>query len=82
MAKNNKTIFQRLGTVIKHYSGNDDAIERSMFTRHQPDKVLFQTDNKEEYEQKMNTLAQEKLLGMQWVKAGVDNMENTIKSQS
>lgn len=82
MAKNNKTIFQRLGTVIKSYSGNDNAIERNLLTKRERDAVLFQTTDKAEYERKKDTLAQEKLLGMQWVKAGLDNMEKTIQTKN
>jgi hypothetical protein len=82
MAKNNKTIFQRLGAVIKNYSGNESALERAMVTDHDPNKVIFQTTDKAEYERKIETLSQEKLLGMQWVKAGLDNMEKTIQTKS
>lgn len=82
MSKNNKTIFQRLGTVIKSYSGNDDAINRSLLTKRNRDEVLFQTTDKAEYERKIETLSQEKLLGMQWVKAGMDNLEKSIQTKS
>ena len=82
MANNNKTIFQRLSTVIRNHSGNESSLERSMLTKHDPDEVIFQTTDKSEYERKMQTLSQEKLLGMQWVKAGVDNMEKTIQTKS
>lgn len=83
MANNNKTIFQRLGGVLRGNSGNSNAIER--FGYHpapQQDEILFKTDNKEEYEKKLATLSQEKLLAMQWVKAGMDNTEKTIQAKS
>ena len=81
MSKNNKTIFQRLGGVIKSYSGNDSAVERA-YLKHNPDDIIFQTTDKAEYERKLATLSQEKLLGMQWVKAGMDNMEKSIQTKS
>ena len=82
MAKNDKTIFQRLTSVLKSHSGNEEALSRILSNPSLDDKIIFQTNDKEEYEKKFNTLAQEKLLGMQWIKAGMDSSENMIKAKS
>lgn len=78
----NKTIFQRLGDVLRGNSGNKEALERLSNKHGNPEDVLFQTSNKEEYEKKLKTLSQEKLLAMQWVKAGLDNTDKTIQSKN
>ena len=69
---NNKTIFQRLNGVLRGNSGNEEALKR--FGYHSSanrDEVLFKTSNKDEYEKKLATMSQEKLLSMQWIKAGM-----------
>lgn len=81
MAKSNKTIFQRLGLVLKNHSGSESFLKNNDISNEQ-DKILFQTSDKEEYEQKLKTLSQEKLLSMQWIKAGMDNTEKTIQAKS
>lgn len=81
MATNNKTIFQRLTGVLSTNSGNNNAVNRFM-NHSKSDEVLFQTTDKGEYEQKLKTLSQEKLLAMQWVKAGLDNNEKTIMAKN
>ena len=81
MAKNNKTVFQRLSNVLTGHSGNAEAIAR-MASPHSTETVLFQTTDKAEYEKKMKTLSQEKLLSMQWIKAGMDNTEKTIQAKN
>lgn len=81
MAKSNKTIFQRLGLVLKNHSGSESFLKNNDISNEQ-DKILFQTSDKEEYEQKLKTLSQEKLLSMQWIKAGIDNTEKTIQTKN
>lgn len=81
MANNNKTIFQRLSGVLRSHSGNEAALNRIGYSAKQ-DEVLFQTHDKEEYERKLATMSQEKLLAMQWVKAGMDNTEKTIQAKN
>ena len=81
MAKNNKTVFQRLGNVLRGHSGNDEALAR-MISHNDTETVLFQTTDRTEYEKKMKTLSQEKLLSMQWIKAGMDNTEKTIQAKN
>ena len=80
---NNKTIFQRLGGVLRANSGNANAIDRfASQSLHNHDEVLFKTHDKDEYERKLATMSQEKLLSMQWVKAGMDNTEKTIQAKN
>lgn len=81
MANNNQTIFQRLGGVLRGNTGNQDALER-LYNTPKQDDIIFQTTDKEEYEKKFNSLAQEKLFSMQWIKAGVDSTEKMIQSKN
>lgn len=78
---NNKTIFQRLGGVLRGHTGNDAALARHMH-QNQTDDILFKTTDKAEYEKQLSTMSQEKLLSMQWVKAGMDNTERTIQTKN
>ena len=83
MANKNKTVFQRLGDVLTRNTGNQEALERmNMFGTTDPDTVLYQTTDKAAYDKKLKTLAQEKLMAMQWVKAGVDNTEKSLQAKS
>lgn len=81
MANKNKTIFQRLGSVIRGNTGNEEALSR-ITTQRSGDDIIFQTTDKDAYEKKLKQLSQEKLLAMQWVKAGIDNSEKTINAKS
>ena len=83
MANDNKTIFQRLGTVLRGHSGNNDALERAGMLNSRPaEDVLFQTTDKAAYEKELRALAQEKLLAMQWIKAGMDTADKRIQARS
>ena len=83
MANDNKTIFQRLGTVLRGHSGNNDALERvGMLNSLPSDEILFQTTDKAAYEKELRALSQEKLLAMQWIKAGMDNADKRIQAKS
>ena len=82
MANKNKTIFQRLGGVLRGHSGNEAALNRFAGPSTKQDEILFQTHDKEEYERKLATMSQEKLLAMQWIKAGMDNTEKTIQTKN
>lgn len=79
---NNKTIFQRLNGVLRGRTGNDSALNRMAFQSLEQDKVLYQTSNKDDYDKKLRTMSQEKLLSMQWIKAGMDNTEKTVQSKN
>lgn len=82
MAKNNKTIFQRLGGVLKGHSGSNSVVDNFVSNSFEPNKILFQTSDKEEYEKKLKTMSQDKFLSMQWIKAGYDNTEKTIQTKN
>lgn len=83
MANSDKTIFQRLGTVLRGHSGNNDALERAGMLNSRPsDEILFQTTDKAAYETELRALSQEKLLAMQWIKAGMDNADKRIQAKS
>ena len=47
MAKNNKTIFQRLGGVLKGHSGSNSVVDNFVSNSFEPNKILFQTSDKE-----------------------------------
>ena len=79
MAENNgRTIFQTLSKVIGGGSGTmapPPAIttRRTVQYNINPDNdILFSTKNRQEFEQKKLQAQQDKLLAMQWYKAGID----------
>ena len=83
MANDNKTIFQKLGNVLRGHSGNNDALERAGIYNTKPsDEILFQTTDKAAYERELRTMTQEKLLAMQWIKAGMDDADKRIQAKS
>lgn len=69
MADNtNKTIFQRLGDIFTRRGAVPDSV--STVSNMPSDTILFSTNDKAAYEQKLAQLKQEKLLARQWVRAG------------
>lgn len=69
MADNtNRTIFQRLTSILGRQGSVPDAI--STVSNMPSNTVLFSTNDKNEYLRKLNQYKQEKLLARQWVKAG------------
>ena len=78
MAEKNRTIFQTLSKVIGGGSGGltpPPAItnRRTVQYNINPDNdILFSTKNRAEFEQKKLQAQQDKLLAMQWYKAGID----------
>lgn len=75
MSDNKKTIFQRLNSVLSSHSGN-------ITNTNPPDKILYQTTDKDEYEKKLKTLSQDNFLSKQWIKSGFDSSEKTIQSKN
>ena len=76
MAGNNKTVFQRLtDVVIGTGKGAGDARRASATYDIQlpQSEVLYTFDNKEERDQKLLQLKQQKLLSYQWKKVGYDS---------
>ena len=75
MAENNQTIFQRLNSVFRGSNRTSvaNSIVSSPTTASNYDRVLFSTNDKNEYEKKLATLKQQKYLAYQWKKANADN---------
>lgn len=82
MAENNQTIFQRLNNVFR--GGSRDSVSPSVATTpadiQTPDRVLFSTNDKNEYEKRLAALKQQKYLAYQWKRAGADNMMESLAS--
>lgn len=74
MAQNDLTIFQRINNVFR---GSSRSSVSDTFIK-SPDlnarnQVLFSTNDRDEYEKRLNTFKQQKYLAYQWKKAGADN---------
>jgi len=79
MANNNQTIFQRLTDVFR--GSNSNSVPQSVQTsRNFADRneVLFSTNDRAEYEKKLETFKQQKYLAYQWKKAGADNSMESL----
>ena len=62
MANENLTIFQRLSNAFR---GGGNSIANDIITSNTPsesERILFSTNDKNEYERKLNTLKQQKYL--------------------
>ena len=70
----NKTIFQRLGGLFR----GKDNIAPSIPIAAPSDTLLYQTTDKAAYDRELLQRKQEKLISMQWVKAGLDNAQQQI----
>ena len=81
MANNNLTIFQRLNNVFRG-TGRDnispDVITTPPGIGDAANRVLFSTNDKNEYERKLNTYKQQKYLAYQWKKVGADNAMESL----
>lgn len=81
---NNETIFQRLTSAFR--GGTRNGISPDIITTpsHRrsldSDRVLFSTSDKNEYEKKLKTYQQQKLLAYQWRKAGADTAMESLAS--
>lgn len=80
MANNNLTIFQRLNNVFRGTGRNNVSpdIMSSFANFDDPNRVLFSTNDKDEYERKVNTYKQQKYLAYQWKKVGADNAMESL----
>lgn len=76
MTNNNQTIFQRLANRFR--GGSYNSISPDIITAPSThNRVLFSTNDKDEYERKLKTYQQQKYLAYQWKKVNADNaMEN------
>lgn len=81
MANNNLTIFQRLNNVFRgtgRESLSPDVITTPPGMVDAANRVLFSTNDKAEYERKLNTYKQQKYLAYQWKKVGADNAMESL----
>ena len=81
MANNNLTIFQRLNNVFRgtgRESISPDVITTPPGVGDAANRVLFSTNDKNEYERKLNTYKQQKYLAYQWKKVGADNAMESL----
>lgn len=79
MANNNQTIFQRLTDVFRGSTNN--SVPQSVVTSRnfaERNEVLFTTNDRAEYEKKLETFKQQKYLAYQWKKAGADNAMESL----
>ena len=79
MANNNQTIFQRLTDVFRGSTSN--SVPQSVVTSKnyaERNEVLFTTNDRAEYERKLETFKQQKYLAYQWKKAGADNAMESL----
>ena len=79
MANNNQTIFQKLTDVFRGPTSN--SVSQSVMTSknfEERNEVLFSTNDRSEYERKLETFKQQKYLAYQWKKAGADNAMESL----
>ena len=73
MAKKIQTNLQKLSNTL-FADGNSLSTSQLVNYRVKPsDEVVFRTTNPEEYKAKLLALKQQRLLNLQWKKAGIDN---------
>ena len=79
MANNNQTIFQKLTDVFRGTNSNSvpQAVQTSR-SFEERNEVLFSTNDRAEYERKLETFKQQKYLAYQWKKAGADNSMESL----
>lgn len=80
MPNNGKTIFQNLSSIMG--INRPDAVGDNQFlsTTLPGNEVLFATNDKAEYERKLNQYKQEKYLAYQWQRAQVENNMESLAS--
>ena len=80
MPNNGKTIFQNLSSIMG--INKADAVGDNQFLSNSlpGDEILFATNDKAEYERKLNQYKQEKYLAYQWQRAQVENNMESLAS--
>ena len=80
MPNNGKTIFQNLSSIMG--INKPDAVGDNQFlsTTLPGNEVLFATNDKAEYERKLNQYKQEKYLAYQWQRAQIENNMESLAS--
>lgn len=80
MPNNGKTIFQNLSSIMG-INKADAAGDNQFLSNSLPgDEILFATNDKAEYERKLNQYKQEKYLAYQWQRAQVENNMESLAS--
>ena len=80
MANNGKTIFQNLSSIMG--INKPEAVGDNQFLSNTlpGNEILFATNDKAEYERKLNQYKQEKYLAYQWQRAAVENNMESLAS--
>ena len=80
MPNNGKTIFQNLSSIMG--ISKPDAVGDNQFLSNSlpGNEILFATNDKAEYERKLNQYKQEKYLAYQWQRAQVENNMESLAS--
>ena len=80
MPNNGKTIFQNLSSIMG--INKSDAVGDNQFLSNSlpGNEILFATNDKAEYERKLNQYKQEKYLAYQWQRAQVENNMESLAS--
>lgn len=80
MPSNGKTVFQNLSNIMG--IGKSNAVgENEFLSQSLPgNEILFATNDKAEYERKLNQYKQEKYLAYQWQRAAVENNMESLAS--
>ena len=80
MPNNGKTIFQNLSSIMG--ISKPDAVGNNQFLSNSlpGNEILFATNDKAEYERKLNQYKQEKYLAYQWQRAQVENNMESLAS--
>lgn len=73
MAEKRHTIFQNLGNIIFGSSVSPEMQRLPSTADVTTNRVLYSTNNRADYERKLQQYRQQKFLSYQWVKAGADN---------
>ena len=80
MPNNGKTIFQNLSSIMgiskPEAVGTNDFLDSSL----PGNEILFATNDKSEYERKLNQYKQEKYLSYQWQRAAIENNMESLAS--
>lgn len=80
MPSNGKTVFQNLSNIMgigkSNAVGDNEFLSQSL----PGNEILFATNDKAEYERKLNQYKQEKYLAYQWQRAAVENNMESLAS--
>lgn len=78
MAERKHTIFQNIGNILFGSSVSPEIQKLPTTADVTTNRVLYSTNNREEYERKLQQYKQQKFLSYQWAKAGSDSAMNDL----